>query len=144
MRGPHLRSTGKSVIAILCSVCFLTMSLGSVSHVVAADAWETWPKKTAEPVIEQKPATDANGAAKAWEMRPEKTAEPVIEQNPATDANGAAKAGEAAGKEPAKGRSYGTIGWIALGIATVIGIALAAGGGGGGGGGDVVTNPGHH
>ena len=117
MRGPHLRSTIKSVVAILCAACFLTTSLGSVSRTIAADNWETWPKKTTVPG-----------------MAP----------NPETDANGAAKAGEAAGKEPAKGRSYGTIGWIALGIATVIGIALAAGGGGGGGGGDVVTNPGHH
>ena len=39
----------KSVVAILCAACFLTMSLGSVSRAVAAEAWETWPKKTAEP-----------------------------------------------------------------------------------------------
>ena len=37
------------------------------------------------------------------------------------------------------GLSYGTIGWIALGTAAVIGIAIAAGGGGGGGGGSTTT-----
>ena len=93
------------------------MSLGSVSRAVAADTWETWPVKKVEPGVEQKPATDANGAAKA---------------------------GDAAGKKTATGSSYGTIGWIALGIAAVIGIAIAANGSGGGGGGGAVTNPGHH
>jgi hypothetical protein len=116
MRGPHLRSTIKSVVAILCAACFLTVNLGSVSRAIAADAWETWPKKTTVP---------------------------GVAPNPETDATGAANAGEAAGKETAKGRSYGTIGWIALGIAAVIGIGIAAGGGGGGGGGST-TNPGHH
>jgi hypothetical protein len=46
-------------------------------------------------------------------------------------ANGAAQAGDTAGKETSKGLSGGTIGWIALGTAAVIGIAVAAGGGGG-------------
>ena len=115
MRGPHIRFTIKSVIAILCAACFLTMSLGSVSRAVAADDWETWPKKTAEPVLEQKPVPDANGAANA---------------------------GDAAGKKTETGISYKTIGGIVLGIAAVIGIAIAAGGSGGGGGG-TVTNPGH-
>ena len=115
MRGPHFRFTIKSVVAILCATCFLTTSLGSVSRAVAADDWETWPKKPAEPVIEQKPVPGANGAANA---------------------------GNAAEKKTATGMSYKTIGWIALGIAAVIGIAIAAGGSGGGGGG-TVTNPGH-
>ena len=95
----------KSVVAILCAACFLTMSLGSVSNAVAADTWETWPKKTAEPGVEPKPATDASGAATA---------------------------GDAAGKKVETGLSSGTIGWIAAGTAVVIGIAIAAGGGGGG------------
>jgi hypothetical protein len=98
MRGIRLRSTGKSVIAIVCAACFLTMSLGSVSRAIAADTWETWPKK------------------------------------PATETNGAAKAGDAAGTKTATGMSAGTIGWIALGVAAVVGIAIAAGSGGGGGG----------
>jgi len=105
MRGTRLRSTVKSVVAILCAACFLTMSLGSVSRAVAAETWETWPKKTAEPGVEPKPATDANGAATA---------------------------GDAAGKKSATGLSTGTIGWIAAGTAAVVGIAIAAGGGGGG------------
>ena len=105
MRGTGLRSTVKSVIAILCAACFLTMSLGSVSRAVAADAWETWPKKTAEPGVETKPVPGANGAANA---------------------------GDAAGTKTATGMSAGTIGWIAAGTAVVIGIAIAAGGGGGG------------
>jgi len=127
MRGTRLRSTGKSVIAILCAACFLAVSMGSVTRVVAADdAYGTWPGKKAGPVIEQNPATDANEAAKAWETWPKKKAGPVIEQKPAT------------------GRSYRTIGWIALGIAAAIGIAFAVGGGGGGDGGGEVTNPGHH
>ena len=142
MRGTRVRSTVKSVLAILCAACFLTMSLGSVSRAVAADTWETWPRKTVEPVVEPKPVTDANGGAKAWEAWPKNMAEPVVEPKPAADANGAAKAGDAAGKKTTTGRSYKKIGWIALGIAAVIGIAIAAGGGGGGG--DVSTNPGHH
>jgi len=124
MRGTRLRSTSKSLVAILCAACFLTTSLGSVSRAVAADDWETWPKKTDEPAIGLKPATDPNEAAKTWEAWPKKTAETGMEQKPAT------------------GRSYGTIVGIALGIAAVIGIAIAAGGSGGGGGG-TVTNPGH-
>jgi hypothetical protein len=103
MRGPRLRSTVKSVVAILCAACFLTMSLGSVSRAVAADTWETWPKKTVEPGVDAKPATDANGAANA---------------------------GDAGGKKAATGLSSGTIGWIAVGAAAVIGIAIAVGGGG--------------
>ncbi len=44
------------------------------------------------------------------------------------------------GKKTATGLSSGTIGWIAVGTAVVIGIAIAAGGGGGGGS----TTPAHH
>jgi len=102
MRGIRSRSTLKSVIAILCAACFLTMSIGTVSRAVAADAetWETWPKKPAD-----------------------------------TEASGAAAAGEEAGKKTYAGMSAGTIGWIALGTAAVIGIAIAAGSGGSGGNG---------
>ena len=60
MRGPRLRTTIKSVVAILCAACFLTMSLGSVSRAIAADAWETWPKKTTVPGVAPNPETDAN------------------------------------------------------------------------------------
>jgi len=104
MRGARLRSTEKSVVAILCAACFLATSLGSVSRAVAADTFETWPKKTAEPGVE-----------------------------PAPTPSGAAQAGDAAGKKAETGLSSGTIGWIALGAAVIIGIAVAAGGGGGGG-----------
>jgi len=137
-----IRSTGRSVVAILSAVCFLAMSMGSVTRALAADnTFETWPNKLAEPGVAPKPVPDANGAGKAWEMWPIKRTEPVIGQKPVTGADGAAKAEDAAEKKTATGRSYGTIGWIALGIATAIGIAVAAGGGGGGGG--TVTNPGH-
>ena len=105
MRGIRLRSTVKSVIAIVCAACFFTMSLGSVSRAVAADTWETWPKKTAEPGITPTPP-------------------------PPGDASGAAKAGEAAGTKTATGMSSGTIGWILAGTAAVIAIAVAAGSGG--------------
>ncbi|MHB1025913.1 MAG: hypothetical protein ACYC24_09460 [Desulfobacteria bacterium] len=105
MRGTGLRSTVKSVVAILCAACFLAMSMVSVTRAVAADTFETWPKKTTEPGVEPTPAPD-----------------------------GAAKAGDAAGKNAEKGLSSGTIGWMAVGAAAVIGIAIAVGGGGGGGG----------
>jgi hypothetical protein len=101
----------KSVVAILCAACLLATSLGSVSRAVAAENWETWPKKTTEPGVEPKTATD----------------------------NGAAVAGDAAGEKAATGLSAGTIGWIAVGAAAVIGIAIAAGSGGGGGGGSSTT-----
>jgi len=105
MRGIGLRSTVKPIIAILCAACFLTVSLGSVTRAVAADTWETWPKKTAEPGIQPPPP-------------------------PPGDASGAAKAGEAAGTKTATGMSSGTIGWILAGTAAVIAIAVAAGSGG--------------
>ena len=105
MRWMRLRSTVKSIVAILCAACFLSMSLGSVSRAVAADPFETWPKKTTEPGVEPKPAPETEGAAKA---------------------------GDAAGKKAATGLSSGTIGWIAVGIAATIGIGIAAGSGGGG------------
>ena len=103
MRGTRLRSTAKSIVAILCAACFLTMSLGSVSRAVAADNFETWPKKTTEPGVGPKPATGANGAANA---------------------------GDTAGKKAEKGLSSGTIGALAVGTALVIGLAIAAGGNG--------------
>jgi hypothetical protein len=101
MRGTRPRSMVTSVLAILCAACFLTMSLGSVSRAVAADAWETWPKKTVDPGVEPKPGAD-----------------------------GAAQAGDDAGKKAATGLSSGTIGWMAVGGAAILGIAIAAGSGG--------------
>jgi hypothetical protein len=94
----------KSVVAILSAACFLAMSMGSVTRAVAADTFETWPKKTTEPGVDSKQGTD----------------------------NGAVMAGDAAGKKTATGLSAGTIGWIAVGVAAIIGIAIAAGSGGGG------------
>jgi len=120
MRGIRRWSSVKPVVAILCTVCFLTMSLGSVSRAVAADdAFETWPKKPAEPAGAPIPPAGVPPAT-------------GVEPTPAPGANGAALAGDTAGKETSKGLSGGTIGWIALGAAAVIGIAVAAGGGGGG------------
>jgi hypothetical protein len=104
MRGIRLRYTVKSVIAIVCAACFLTLSLGSVSRAIAADTWETWPKKTAEPGVQPPP--------------------------PPTDTSGAATAGDAAGKKTSAGITSGTIGWIALGTAAVVGVVIAAGSGG--------------
>ncbi len=117
MRGSHLRSTIKSVVAVLCAASFLTMSLGSVSRAVAADTWETWPNKMILPGVDPKPEEDAYRAAAA---------------------------GEAAEKKPTKGTSSGTIWWIAAGTAVLTGIVIAIAAGGGGGGGDSSTNPGHH
>jgi len=171
MRGTRLRFPGKSVVAILCAASLLATSLGPVSRAVAADTWQTWPRKKAEPILERKPTADPNAAAGDWETWPRKKAEPGIDQTPAAATNGAAKdretwptrttepgieqkpatdpiaaarPGDAAEKKPAKRISYGTIGWIALGVAAVLGIAIAAGGGGDGDGGGGVTNPGHH
>jgi hypothetical protein len=120
MRGTRHWSSVKPVLAILCAACFLTTSLGSVSRAIAADSFqvaaddtfETWPKKPTTP-----------------------DAAPV----PPASGSGAADAGDAAGTQTAKGMSAGTIGWIALGAAVVIGIAVAAGGGGG----DGSTTPAH-
>ena len=68
MRETRLRSTVKSVVAILCAACFLTVSVGTVSRAVAADTFETWPKKTTEPGVEAKQGTD-NGAVMAGVRR---------------------------------------------------------------------------
>ena len=105
MRRTRHRSTVKSIIATLCAACFLTMSLGTVSRAVAADTWETWPKKTTEPGVE-------------------------VAAAPAPEANGAAKAGGVAGGKTATGLSSGTITAMAVGAAVVIGLAVAAGGNG--------------
>jgi hypothetical protein len=102
MRETRFRSTVKSAVAILCAACFLTVSVGTVSRAVAADTFETWPKKTTEPGVETKRGTD----------------------------NGAVMAGDAAGKKAESGLSSGTIGWMAVGAAAILGIAIAAGGGG--------------
>ena len=118
MRGTRLRSAVKSVIAVLSAACFLTASIGTVSRAMAAETWETWPKKTVEPGVQPPPPS-----------------------TPPADAAGAAIAGEEAGTKTATGLSAGTIGWIALGAAAIIGIAVAAGGGGGGGG--ESTTPAH-
>ena len=123
MRGIRLRSTMKSGVAILCAACFLTMRIGSVSRAVAAETWETWPKKAAEPGVAT-PAPPPPPAAA-----------------PPAGASGAATAGEAAGTKTATGLSTGTIGWIALGTAAVIGIAIAASGSSGDSG---SSTPAHH
>lgn len=144
MRGPLIRTTCISIVAILSAVCFLTMNLGSVSSAIAADdTFEAWPKKPAESGVAPKPVPDANGAGKVWEMWPIKRTEPVVGQKPLTGADGAAKAGEAEEKKTEKGKSSGTLWWIAAGTAVVIGVAIAIAAGGGGGGGGTVTNPGH-
>ena len=75
-------------------------------------------------------------AQETWETWPKKTVEPGAE-----DTTGAAAAGEEAGKKTYAGMSAGTIGWIALGTAAVIGIAIAAGSGGGGGGSTTPAHP---
>ncbi len=135
MDGPRLRTTIKSVVAILCAACFLTMSLGSVSRAIAAETWETWPRKTIVPGLVPNPETDANG----WETWPRKTTVPGLVPNPETDANWSEKAGDASGKKTSKGILSGKHWWIAAVIAVVIGIGIAAGGGGGG----ESVNPGH-
>jgi hypothetical protein len=111
------RSAVKSIVAILCAACFLTMTLGTVPRAFAAEEWPVWPKKGAEPGVETKPT-------------------------PPPARVGASKAGETAGGATSKGMSAGTIGLIAAGTVVLIGgIAIAAGGGGGGGGGS--TTPVH-
>jgi hypothetical protein len=100
----HPRSGLKCLVAILCAVCFLTFAQGAVTQALAAEEWETWPKKA-----------------------------------PETEEGGAAEAGKAGGTKTYAGMSAGTIGWIALGTAAVVGIAIAAGGGGGSGGGSSTT-----
>ena len=68
MRGIRIRSTITSIVAILCAVCFLAMSIGSVSRAVAADAFETWPKKTSEPGAQPGAADAGNEAGKNTAM----------------------------------------------------------------------------
>ena len=116
MRGPPLRSSIKSVVAILCAACFLTMSLGSFSRGMAADTWETWPRITTVP---------------------------GLVPNPETDAFDAGKTGDTAEKKQERASSK-TAWWVAAGVAVAIGVAIAAGSSGGGGGGGTSTNPGHH
>lgn len=134
MRRPHRRSTIHSVIAILSAACFLSMTPASFSRAVAAESWETWPKKTIAPGGAQNPEPDADRAAETWEIWPKNT-----------DAKRASAEMELEEKKPAKATSSGKKWWIAAGTALVVGIAvaIAAGGGGSGGGGGAPANPGH-
>jgi hypothetical protein len=56
----------KCVVAILCAVCFLTFAQGAVTQALAAEEWETWPKKP--PEMEAGGAADAGrtGGKKMW------------------------------------------------------------------------------
>ncbi|HAM33425.1 MAG TPA: hypothetical protein DDX05_06070 [Deltaproteobacteria bacterium] len=110
MNAKRFRSAMKSVVAVLCAACFLTMTFGAASRAIAADEWPVWPKKGAEPGVEATPTP------------------PPPQVQP-----GAAKEGSEAGQAVKKGTSTGTIGWIALGIAGAIGIGVAASGGSSGG-----------
>ena len=125
MRRTGRWSSVKPVIAILSAVCFLAMSLGSVTRAVAAEAFETWPKKPAEPAGAPIPPASVPPASV-----PPASVPP--EGFPPAGDTGAAVAGDAAGQQASTGLSAGTIGWIALGAAAVIGIAVAAGSGGSG------------
>ena len=51
------RSALKCIVAILCAVCFLAFAQGIATQALAAEEWETWPKKG--------PDTEAGGAAEA-------------------------------------------------------------------------------
>jgi len=69
MRGIRIRSTITSIVAILCAVFFLAMSIGNVSRAVAAETWETWPpKKTSEPGAQPGAADAGNEAGKNTAM----------------------------------------------------------------------------
>lgn len=109
MNARRFRSAMKSVVAVLCAACFLTMTFGAASRAIAADEWPVWPKKGAEPGVEATPTP------------------PPPQVQPA----GAAKEGSEAGQAVKKGTSAGTIGWVAAGLAAAIGIGVAASGGGG-------------
>ena len=63
MSGTRPRSAVKSIVAVLCAACFLTMSLGSVSRAVAAETWETWPPKKADGAGTQPGAANAGDEA---------------------------------------------------------------------------------
>ncbi len=105
MKPPRAPLSRKGFVAILCAACFLAFAQGAVTQAFAAEQWQTWPQKAAEPGVTPPPA----------------------------ETGAAAKAGEAAGAKTYAGMSAGTIGWIALGVAAAVGIGIAAGGGGGGG-----------
>jgi hypothetical protein len=55
----------KSVVAILCAACFLAFAQGAVTQALAAEEWETWPKKG--------PESEAGGAAEAGKAGGAKT-----------------------------------------------------------------------
>ncbi len=146
MRMASLRPAGRHLVALLCAAFLLSTTLGAVSRAVAADeSWETWPKKASEPAVEptapppptpSPPAADTAGPDKSWMTWPVKP--------PASSSVRVPPAGKEAAEKPARGRSYGTVVWVALGIAAAIGIGIAVASGGGGDGGGTVVNPGHH
>lgn len=117
LRGRRLRAWLKTIVAILCAVSVLIMSIGSASRAVAADDWETWPrKKPLPPGLTPVPEPDAFDSARTVEAE----------------------------KEEQLRTSSNRIWWVAAGVAVAIGIAIAAGSSGGGGGGGPSPNPGHN
>ena len=109
MNARRFRSAMKSVVAVLCAACFLTMTFGAASRAIAAEDWPVWPKKSAEPGVVTTPTPPP----------------------PQVQPSGAAKEGSEAGQAAKKGISAGTIGWVAVGLAAAVGIGVAASGGGG-------------
>ena len=59
------RSALKSVVAILCAACFMAFAQGIATQALAAEEWETWPKKG--------PEDEAGGAAEAGKAGGAKT-----------------------------------------------------------------------
>jgi hypothetical protein len=55
----------KCIVAILCAACFLAFAQGIATQALAAEEWETWPKKG--------PDTEAGGAAEAGKAGGAKT-----------------------------------------------------------------------
>jgi len=51
------RSALKCIVAILCAACFLAFAQGIATQALAAEEWETWPKKA--------PGDEAGRAAEA-------------------------------------------------------------------------------
>ena len=109
----------KSVVGLVSLFAFL-LFVGTAPFALAASDWPTWPPKKEAPALAETPKGTITeepvkvGASTETGTAP---AAPMVDT--------AANAGKAAGKNASAGITSGTLGWIALGIGSLVLLGVA-------------------